>query len=77
MPEGPQDHIWPLLVMAAIAGASGASCFYQYFFITPGHIGSSTVFGTAVSVGLVAVWLWRRRARNQKRKADMIGKAGV
>jgi hypothetical protein len=63
--------------MAAIAGASGASCFYHYFFITPGHIDLSTLFGTTVSVGLVAVWLWRRRAQSQKRKAGVIGKAGI
>jgi hypothetical protein len=63
MPKGPQGHIWPLLVMAALAGAWGASCFYQYFLITPGHMGSSKVLGTAVSVGLLTVWLWRRRAQ--------------
>ena len=64
MPKEPQVQLWPLLVMAACAGASGASCFYMYFFITPGHLDPSLVFGTAVSVGLLSVWLWKRRAQS-------------
>jgi len=63
MPRESQVPIWPLLVMAAAAGFEGAKCFDMYFYITPGHIDSSGIFLTAVFVGLLTVWLWKRRAQ--------------
>jgi hypothetical protein len=64
MPKEPQVQLWPLLVMAAAAGYSVAKCFDQYFYITPGYIDSSNILLTSVSVGLLSVWLWKRRAQS-------------
>lgn len=63
MPKEPQGHIWPLLLMASVAGALASLCFYQYAFVTPGSVSSSDLVGSAVSFGLLAVWLWRRHAQ--------------
>jgi hypothetical protein len=64
--------------MAALAGAWGASCFYQYFFITPGILVRATNLARLSALAYLQFGFGGvvPKGRNgQKRPADVIGHA--